>query len=192
MRHYRWWRGWPALVAVLGLLTTPMAASAATTSVGQGSSPGSTQATTTAFRLTPAEQSALTNAYQSNPHMSPSDAMRVIKSADAGPIARPGAIPNGYSSNSGTCSFIELWGYSNGYYHFHQDIYINPATVGTITISTNGIAPDVHYWGVSGWTQDGIGNLSFVGFGATGTTLSGWEVLDDGTFCSGGLVAFWP
>ena len=144
------------------------------------------------FKLTPAQSSALRAAWVSHRRLSASDALQLVESVGRSTGIGAPALA-GWAQIQGNCTFDHLEGYSYGsYYWYQQADRVGPTSYGEAAFSTNGFTASVSdfWYGVTSYVSDG-GNIVWVGWGATGTTWSGWAVMQNGWFCSGTLFARW-
>jgi hypothetical protein len=192
------------IAVTLGTVGSGIAATASAglaSSVGRSAAPHSLPAgaavvrgTMTGIKLTRAQVRVLKRAYASHRWLSAAAARRLLHLASYRRSAHRGAraAASGYDSSDGDCSYMELWGDSSGNYHWFQEDKIAGASFGDASISTDGYFASVSdNWFWSGSIQDVQGQLSSVGFYASATTMSGWMVLTDDTYCSGSLFAVW-
>lgn len=139
--------------------------------------------------LTPKQIDAIDKAHADNPHLSSREAQDVIGAAD---IA---LRSSGSDSSTGDCSWIDLWGNSDGHYRFNQAVFpdVGEAATGDISISTDGwfAATADHDLTLAGDYQHFEGTLAWTGVDAAATTMDGWMVTTGGNFCTGALHAEW-
>jgi hypothetical protein len=184
MKRAKWMLRIGILVAVVSVAVNAgvMSASAATRTTGD-------HAMTQGVKLTPAQIGALRAAYKAHRWLSADQARQLIdRSKGSTPITE------GIARSWGYCSYMYLEGYEYGYYNWYNHIQDDMASgqFGEIQISTNGLTAQVSdNWVGGGRDYTLEGNLLWNGWGATGTTMSGWTVLTDGTFCTGSMFAQW-
>lgn len=148
---------------------------------------------TKGITLTSEQAKTLKNAYSVTPHLSLDQARAVI-----GPVIDPvdaedaeDSLKSGSDTSIGDCSYIDLYGDSDGFYRFNQAVHDGEAEFGDITISTDGgfSSEDNHV--PRGSYQHYEGTLLETGIFATGTTMDGWMFTSTGSFCTGELFAKW-
>lgn len=180
------------VAAVAAALLSPVtAAGLISVSADVGKSPSGGMV---GLKLSPAQVATLRHAYDSHRSLSVDQARQAITDASRAVSFGQPALA-GYASSYGDCSYMNMYGYDWGYYSWHNHIndWMPPGSFGEIQFSTNGWTASVSDNWVGGGRDYGLsGNVTWVGWGATGTTMSGWTVLTDGTYCSGSLFAQWP
>jgi hypothetical protein len=143
--------------------------------------------------LTPTQIEAINKAQADNPHLSSKEAQAVIAAAED--TANNSTKSSGSDSSTGDCSWIDLWGDSDGHYRFNQAVFpdVGEAATGDISISTDGwfAATADHDLTLAGDYQHFEGTLAWTGVDAAATTMDGWMVTTGGNFCSGALHAEW-
>jgi len=145
------------------------------------------------LQLTPAQIQALKEAYLTRHSLSVNDAEAIIAGASAvsSVIATPAYAGTAYAQEN--CGFIQLWGYPSGSYDFELwNNRIGPDAFGEAAFSTNGFTASISdAWFGSGYDINLQGNIVWLGWGPSGTTVSVWDVMQNGWYCSGALFAAW-
>jgi hypothetical protein len=148
----------------------------------------------TGVALTPKQVEALKEAHAEATYLSTEEAKKVIESV-GDPVRLTSPQSSGSDSSTGECSYIDLWGDSDGNYRFNQAVFPNvgEAATGDITISTDGwfAASAYHDLTLAGDYQHFEGSLPWTGVDAEATTMDGWMVTTGGNFCTGELDAVW-
>lgn len=144
--------------------------------------------------LTTEQAEALKEAYSDTPYLSTEQALDVIEAtADTLPPYSPQS--SGDDSSTGECSYIDLWGDSEGNYRFNQAVFpeVGEPAFGEISISTDGwfASTSIHDLTFAGDYQHFEGALVWTGVDAEATTMDGWMVTTGGNFCTGELDAIW-
>lgn len=144
------------------------------------------------FKLTAPQEAALHAAWVSHRRLSAAEATQLVESVGSQAGVGTPALA-GFASIQGNCSYDALTGYSYGYYYWYQQAdRVGPTYYGEAAFSTNGFTASVSdfWYGATSFVSD-TGNIVWVGWGASGTTWSGWAVMENGWFCSGTLFARW-
>jgi hypothetical protein len=144
--------------------------------------------------LTPEQTEALKKAHADNPNLSTEQVKDVIGAMDDTlPLNSPQS--EGSASNSGICSYIYLWGDSDGNYAFDQALhaFAGGAELGNVAISTDGwfASTSNHALTAAGELQHFEGTLVETGIFAEATTMNGWMVTTETYLCFGELKAVW-
>lgn len=182
-------------VAMLALTTGSVSANAAQVPQGSHTSrmaKAHVEMRMMGIKLTHAQAAALRHAAMKNRKMTPAQALAAAGVNTSKSAMRP--MGSGTDSSVGDCSYIKLYGDSNGYYTFTQYIYTNvvgSAVTGNIAISTDGINAAEDDYDPEGAGQSYAGTLSDTGALASGTTMNGWMETSNGNYCAGSLYAIW-
>jgi len=143
---------------------------------------------TKGIALTPEQTEALRKAYADTPHLSTEQAEDAIGDTIS-------LRSSGSDMSTGDCSWIDLWGDSDGHYRFNQAVFpsVGEAAFGDIAISTNGwfASTSHHDLTAEGDHQHFEGALTWTGVDPDATTMDGWMVTTNGNFCTGELDAVW-
>lgn len=149
---------------------------------------------TKGIALTPEQAEVLKKAYADDPYLSTEQAQDVIGATDdTTPLDSPRS--SGTDSSTGECSWIELWGDSDGNYRFNQAVFpeVGEPAFGDVSISTDGwfASTSYHDLTLAGDYQHFEGTLAWTGADAEATIMDGWMVTTGGNFCTGELDAGW-
>lgn len=143
---------------------------------------------TRGIKLTTGQATALKKAYAANKNLTSGQARKVI--AKHG----PGIPDEGEDSSRGKCSWMKLWGDSDGRYSFTQGIRASHGVAlgGEIRISTDApVGTDIDRFVPTGRYQHYEDQLWSAGIGGTATTMIGWMFTSGGYVCFGYLRAVW-
>jgi hypothetical protein len=168
--------------------TVPKGASGFTSADKPAGGKGVRAANTRGVKLTTGQATALKKAYGANKNLTSEQARKVI--AKYG----PGIPDEGEDSSKGKCSWMKLWGDSDGRYNFTQGIRASHgvALFGELNISTNApVGADLDRFVPTGRYQHYEDQLWSAGIGGTATTMIGWLYTSAGYVCFGYLRAVW-
>jgi hypothetical protein len=144
--------------------------------------------------ISPEQIEALKKARADASYLSAEQAREVIK-ATGGALPLSSPQSSGTDSSTGDCSYIDLWGDSDGNYRFNQAVFpeVGQPAVGDVTISTDGwvAAEAYHDLAFAGDYQHFEGALPWTGIDPEATNMDGWMVTTGGNFCTGELDAVW-
>jgi hypothetical protein len=183
------------IVAVAALLTAgagPAGAASISSAAPHGEVTavprGEVTARSSGVHLTPTQAQRLRSALASNPGLTRAEALRIIGRPAAGAVTPDGS---GYADVGMACGVAVVQGNPQGYWYasarFNTAI-VGTASLGVGTVSTNAVlGADSIPFGVSGATTThenwDLGLLDPIGWGATGTTFSGWALTTGGWWC---------
>jgi len=144
--------------------------------------------------LTTEQAEALKKAYADTPYLSTEQARDVIEAMDD-TLPRGSPESSGTDSSTGDCSYIDLWGDSDGHYRFNQSVFpeVGEPAFGDVAITTDGwfASTSHHDLTLARDYQHFEGTLVWTGVDAEATLMDGWMFTTEGNFCSGELDAIW-